>query len=202
MFTVKYRTFMIPPENDDDDVICEILPEEIRRGDGASLSMGQYDINVKSPFEAVINGVNNKRYGPVKYIATAIDQECGYVSGSTVHIYTTKYAADMLNIVHIHINDMSDFVTVEVCTMGDGEPLSHYNEFNNDASGKPLRYKVLVRDMKINHVLYNQGNDNIVEVPFNEVRVSVEEVLVHEYNERPGFTFVKVEHLPVCMMAC
>jgi hypothetical protein len=39
--------------------------------------------------------------------------------------------------------------------MGDGELVSAYHEFNKDAAGMTLRYKVLVRDHKIHRVLYN-----------------------------------------------
>jgi len=37
--------------------------------------------------------------------------------------------------------------------------------FQNDIMGRPLRYKVLVRDMAIKKVMYNRG-DGIEDVPF------------------------------------
>ena len=61
----------------------------------------------------------------------------------------------MLNIVHIHVNDMSDQVTLEVAYMADGETLAGYQEFKEDFSGRTLRYKVLVREQWIHRVLYN-----------------------------------------------
>ena len=72
----------------------------------------------------------------------------------------------MLNIVHVHVNDMSEQVTLEVAYMGDGETLASYREFDVDVTGRVLRYKVLVRDQAIFRVLYNQGNGSIIEVPF------------------------------------
>ena len=75
--------------------------------------------------------------------------------GSTIHIYTCELNKSILNIVHCHINDSSDSVTLEVEYMGDGELVSAYHEFNKDAAGMTLRYKVLVRDHKIHRVLYN-----------------------------------------------
>ena len=77
----------------------------------------------------------------------------------------------MLNIVHVHVNDMSDQVTLEVAYMADGETLEAYQEFKEDITGRTLRYKVIVREETIHRVLYNQGGGNIFEVPFKEVRI-------------------------------
>lgn len=67
MFNVKYRTFMM--EIEDGEFVAEVLPEEIKRGDGLQLNLLEYEIKVKSMHEAVINQVCNRRFGPVKYLA-------------------------------------------------------------------------------------------------------------------------------------
>jgi hypothetical protein len=65
----------------------------------------------------------------------------------------------VFNIVHIHINDTSDEVPIDV------EYLSNYNykmrdiSFKKDISGVPLRYKILVWNWKIRDVLYNNGTE-------------------------------------------
>lgn len=71
----------------------------------------------------------------------------------------------MLNIVHIHLNDVSDQVTVAVDYIPEGQNLSDFNKFDVDVTGQPLRYKILVRSMKIFSILYNTGK-GIEEVPF------------------------------------
>ena len=38
-------------------------------------------------------------------------------------IYTTHYAEDILNVFHIHINDMSENVPIEVVTLKEGDKL-------------------------------------------------------------------------------
>jgi len=43
--------------------------------------------------------------------------------------------------------------------------------FPKDASGKPLRYKILVHDNKVRAVLYNTGN-SIERVNFREMRIN------------------------------
>lgn len=93
-------------------------------------------------------------------------QAGGYVLGSLMRLYSSIHehyekpssdAVKMLNILHIHLNDQSDEVTVDVSYMAEGQTIKDFYEFGNDATGRPLRYKVLVSDMKIKHVLYNTG---------------------------------------------
>ena len=62
-------------------------------------------------------------------------------------------------------------MTLEVAYMADGETLAAYQEFKEDYTGRTLRYKVIVRQQSIHRVLYNQGGGNIIEVPFQEVRI-------------------------------
>ncbi len=122
-FKVKYQII--------EDLCC---PVEIMKGDGSQISLADY--NIEHTSQGGIKGVSNKKYGPVKYIALEMDKACGYVKGSKVIIYTTEYnKLDMLNIVHVHINDMSDEVTIEVEYMGDESSLSEYEEFKADVTG-------------------------------------------------------------------
>lgn len=70
-----------------------------------------------------------------------MDQECGYVLGSAVTVYTQEFnTTDMLNILHVHINDMSDSVTVNVKYMLPGHSVKDFQTFDKDFSGRPLRY--------------------------------------------------------------
>jgi len=137
---------MIPGDNDN-DIIAECLPQEIRRGDGNPININEYNIKVNPNFEGkAILGIENRRFGPIKYHEVNVDLECGYVQGSIVKIYSNEHAQGMLNILHVHVNDMSEQVTLEVAYMGDGETLASYQEFKTDVTGRTLRYKVLVRD--------------------------------------------------------
>ena len=52
----------------------------------------------------------------------------------------------MLNIVHVHINDTSEDVTVEVAYMLEGNTVKDFETFDKDAAGRILRYKILVKD--------------------------------------------------------
>ena len=122
------------------------MPEEILKGNGKSVSIKDYDI--VSSNEGQVSYVKNKNFGTIKFIAQLIDQECGYVVGSKAIVYTAEYGKnqDMLNLVHCHINDTSDQVTMEVEYMVDDQSIKDFEDFKTDVTGRALRYKILVRD--------------------------------------------------------
>lgn len=112
----------------------------------------------------------------------------------------------MLNIVHAHVNDMSDEVTLEVEYMGDDSRLSDYEEFKTDVTGQILRYKILVKDQKIFTVLYNEGFGSISEIPFEERRLQKDELykIPSHLSNSVGIQddiFCKLDHIPICMVA-
>ena len=62
----------------------------------------------------------------------------------------------MLNIMHIHVNDMSDQVTMSVAYMEEGHSLKDFStNFGVDFAGQTLRYRILVKEQMIFKVLYN-----------------------------------------------
>jgi hypothetical protein len=71
----------------------------------------------------------------VKFEAILMDNQVGFISRSSVEVFTQDYGEDMLNVVHVHINDMSDSVPIEVIYMQDYETLEDYKKFGVDATG-------------------------------------------------------------------
>lgn len=69
------------------------------------------------------------------------------MAGSTAVIYTQEFnKEDMLNILHVHINDMSDSVTLNVSYLLPGHSLKDFSHFGVDAAGQTLRYRVIVQE--------------------------------------------------------
>jgi len=117
----------------------------IQKGDGFPIQTTDYDI--RPNHEGKIKEVLSRGFGPIKYKATSIDSECGYVVGSTAEIYTQEFnKEDMLNILHVHINDMSDSVTLSVSYLLPGHSLKDFSHFGVDHAGQTLRYRVIVQD--------------------------------------------------------
>ena len=122
---------------------------------------------------------------------------------STIHLHfdtPTSDAVEMLNIVHVHLNDSSEDVTIDVTYMEKGAKVDDFKQFGQDAAGRVLRYKILVKDMKIFHVLYNTG-DSVEDVPFREFRVNRKQKVVVTSQEL-GTCFGVITSIPVNMLAC
>lgn len=56
----------------------------------------------------------------------------GYVAGTSVDIWTEVIDHETLNIIHFHVNDTSDSVTLDVAFMHDGEDITSFNTFGTD----------------------------------------------------------------------
>lgn len=61
-------------------------------------------------------------------------------------IFTAEYSSTLFNILHVHVNDTSEEVVLEVDYMADDQTLEDFKEFKVDQAGRVLRYRVLVKD--------------------------------------------------------
>jgi hypothetical protein len=76
-------------------------------------------------------------------------------------------------------------------------------DFKNDMLGRPLRYKVLVRDMAVKKVMYNRGN-GVEDVPFSEFRMSAGDLIVVRDAALGGENQVvaRITKVPLAMVVC
>jgi hypothetical protein len=92
-------------------VTQEILPAHI----GFDFNQMNHDYNIRwHPVTKEIMAVSNRVYGDVVFRAIKLDESSGYVMGSIMKLWTTKLGPEVLNIIHIHLNDTSDEATVDV----------------------------------------------------------------------------------------
>lgn len=124
VFTVKYQVLQF-----DDEVEC--MPIEVYP---VGVKIQEYDIRFNKETKQ-ISDITNKKYGQVKYQAFRVDQECGYVRGSVLKIYSHEYSNNFLNIVHVHVNDTSDEVSIEVDYMGNDQSITDFEDFKVDVNG-------------------------------------------------------------------
>jgi len=96
----------------------------------------------------------------------------GYVEGSIMEIWTQMIDDETLNIVHIHVNDTGEEVTMDVAYMHDDENIESFHDFKTDITGNPLKYKIIVKGCKIHSVLYNcvgkDSSKSLKSIPFQE----------------------------------
>ena len=92
----------------------------------------------------------------------------------------------MLNILHFHINDMSDEVSIDQRWLTDDErdllmsgnkDQIRFPEFKRDANGMLLRYLILIYDQKVIDLIYKPGEDYDAEsIRYKEIRVNIDEL--------------------------
>ena len=96
----------------------ECLPMEIYP---KRLSLSDYEIKFNANSKK-IESVLNKKFGLVEFKSIELGDIGGYMMGSSMKLWSSMYThkqskVEMLNIVHIHLNDSSDEVTLEVIYM-------------------------------------------------------------------------------------
>lgn len=79
----------------------------------------------------------------------------GLVSTSSVKIYTTLYNKDIVNILHMHLNDTSEEIAIDSIVLEKGDIPENHKNFFFDALGKKLNYKLIFRDYKVNSTKIN-----------------------------------------------
>ena len=119
----------------------------------------------------------------------------------------------MLNILHFHINDMSDEVSIDQrwlkederdkLMQGDQDKVS-FPEFKKDANWMLLRYLILIYDQKVFDILYNPGEQADPEsIRYHEHRVDIDrmQIMRPQSNDNAAFQFGKITQIPYQMMS-
>ena len=133
--------------------------------------------------------------GEVKFKALHIDDK-GFQANSVVKLWTQNHTQKLFNIAHMHLNDTSDEIPIDV------EYLTSYSydlrqiPFNKDISGQPLKYKILVFNWKIRDVLYNNGK--VVEpIAYEEHTIVLDNQLMTDEHSQ---LFGKVVKVPYALL--
>ena len=103
IFVVKYR--QLDYGNQKHNVYMEYLPKDI--------NINAFKIDVNEMTQKV-NNVQKHGEGDVKFLAIEVDNEAGYITGSKVYLWTHSPSRDQLNIVHMHVNDSSESVAIDI----------------------------------------------------------------------------------------
>ena len=176
----------------------ECFPMEIR----PQVNLGDYDINFDQQ-KNVISTIRNKMLGTeVMFHDLTLNELQGYVPGTVMEIWTQLVDGETLNIVHLHVNDTSDEVTLDVAYMHSDELITDFMEFKTDASGKALKYKIIVNDCQVLTVLYNDeaAAKQVQEIPFKEISVTAGST---KYTSKDAPAFLgEIESIPTGMIAC
>jgi len=124
----------------------------------------------------------------------------GLVSSSLIKVYTTLYSKDIVNILHIHLNDTSQDITIDSEFLEKDDKVLNHKIFTVDAMGKRLTYKLIFKDYKLFKIFYAVSNDFIDEPPFEEIRITPNnyvKIIKGEYKNYYG----QVKDFPLGMLA-
>ena len=176
----------------------EIIPYRIEPN---YIDINDYNLTIKDNSITFVENKQNRVF--VTFDSLLIGDgkaTTGLVSTSLIKVYTTLYSKDILNILHIHLNDTSQEITIDSEFLEKDENVLNHKVFLMDATGKRLTYKLIFKDYKLLKLYYNVSNDFIDEPPFEEIRINPNhfvKIIKGEYKNYYG----QVKDFPIGMLA-
>ena len=176
----------------------EIIPYRIEPN---YIDINDYNLTIKDNSIALVENKQNRIF--VTFDSLLIGDgkaTTGLVSTSLIKVYTTLYSKDILNILHIHLNDTSQEITIDSEFLEKDENVLNHKVFLMDATGKRLTYKLIFKDYKLLKLYYNVSNDFIDEPPFEEIRITPNhfvKIIKGDYKNYYG----QVKDFPIGMLA-
>lgn len=167
--TIYYQ--LIEVENNE-KICCpiNILPDGI----------GLQDYEIKfSNTQHEITEILNKNEGAVKFNTIIVSEDCGLIQASVIELFTHEISDHILNILHLHVEDMKEEIPLDAVYMLPDQLTQEYEDWSKDFTGLELRYKLLVKSGKVDAVLYNTGSTTEY-IHFLEHRVIVGDYYKYE----------------------
>jgi hypothetical protein len=178
----------------------ELIPYKIYP---ESVDINHYDLSISN--NKIIE-VRNKESGSSIYFEAILIKEnqtgkfTGLVSTSVMKVYTALYNKDVINVIHVHLNDTSEEITVDSTFLQRGHSVTDERFFPEDYMGKKLNYKFIFRDYKLLKVYYNVSKQFVDEPDFEEIRIKQDKIVKITNHEKFSNYYGKVYHIPVGMI--
>ena len=176
----------------------ELIPYKIEPN---YIDINQYNLSIQTNTIKSVENKDDRCFVLFDSILIGeVKNATGLVSSSSIKVYTTLYSKDILNILHIHLNDTSQEITIDSEFLEKDEKISNHKVFTVDALGKMLTYKLIFKDYKLIKVYYAVSNDFIDEPPFEEIRINPNnyvKILKGDYKNYFG----QIKDFPLGMLA-
>lgn len=124
----------------------------------------------------------------------------GFVSTSKLKLYTNLYSKDIVNVIHIHLNDTSNEIAVDSVFLEKDQFPEDFKDFKTDIMGKKLNYKFIFKDLKLNKIYYNLADNYIDEPGFEEIRISAGSMVKINSDKTFKNFYGLVKHIPIGML--
>ena len=165
------------------------------------IDINQYNLSIQSNSIKEVENKENRCFVIIDSVLIGDGKSTtGLVSSSSIKVYTTLYSKDILNILHIHLNDTSQEITVDSEFLEKDEDILNHKVFTLDAMGKRLTYKFLFKDYKLIKIYYSMSNDYIDEPPFEEIRITPNNYVRIQNGEYKNY-IGQVKEFPIGMLA-
>ena len=164
------------------------------------VDINQYNLEIK---DNLIRSVTHKQSKCFVYFDTKMigdNQKTGLVSNDLIKVYTTLESKDILNILHIHINDISEEITIDSIFLEKNDNILNYKNFTTDVTGRRLNYKFIFQQYKLIKIFYCMSIDFIDEPLFQEIKFSKNgfiKIIKGEFKNYYG----KIKEFPIGMLA-
>jgi hypothetical protein len=194
-------TFHRPPMGGvHNNIQKELIPYKIVP---ETVDINHYDINISN--NKIVEVRNKESGSQILFEAILIKENqtgkfTGLVSTSVMKVYTALYNKDIINILHIHLNDTSEEITVDSTFLQRGQSVADEKNFPVDYMGKKLNYKFIFRDYKLITIFYNVSKDFIDEPDFEEIRLKQDKIVKITNHSDYSNHYGKIYHIPTGMI--
>ncbi|CDW77292.1 UNKNOWN [Stylonychia lemnae] len=139
--------------------------------------------------------------GKIKF--EAYRDNFNYDSGNSrwAFIYTNEIQGNILNIFHIHLNEITENVSFEAHYLNENQIIDDFTDF----TGSSANYRILVKNQRIHGLLFNCGSNNNGQVNFVEYRLNPGSLANVDYSNTLQYStenmLVKVVNVPIGILA-
>ena len=165
-----------------------------------NVNINEYDLEIQD--NLIRNVKHRQTYSFVTFESVNVGdgQKAGLVANDTIKVYTTLYNKDILNILHIHLNDTSQEITIDSEFLENNENILNHKIFTTDSTGRRLSYKLIFKQYKLIKIYYCMSIDFIDEPPFKEIKYSPNNYVKISKGEYKNY-YGKIIEFPMGMLA-
>ena len=175
----------------------DLIPYKI---EPSYIDINEYNLTIQTNTIKHVENKENNVFVIFDSVLIGDAKSTGFVSSSSIKVYTTLYSKDIINILHIHLNDTSLDITIDSEFLEKEDKVEKHKVFTVDALGKRLTYKLLFKDYRLIKIYYSVSDTFIDEPPFEEIRIAPNnyvKIIKGEYKNYYG----QVKDFPLGMLA-
>ena len=175
----------------------DLIPYKI---EPSYININEYNLTIQTNTIKHVENKENNVFVVFDSVLIGDGKNTGFVSSSSIKVYTTLYSKDIINILHIHLNDTSLDITIDSEFLEKEDKIEKHKVFTVDALGKRLTYKLLFKDYRLIKIYYAVSDSFIDEPPFEEIRIAPNnyvKIIKGEYKNYYG----QVKDFPLGMLA-